>query len=100
MNTYAATTEATRAGRVALEACSLSAAGYSLTNTGGNIQAWRLTFGAGDLLITEDDGSGAWSVLLYGAEHSEPLESLCGVPLADAIEAGEVFRLQASGCNA
>ena len=35
-----------------------------------------------------------------GTEHSEPLDDLSGVSLADAIEAGEVFRLRAAGCNA
>jgi hypothetical protein len=77
----------------------LTTAGYTLTNMGGNITAWRLKFGAGELLITDDD-DGTWTVMLYGDQHSEPLADLSGVTLADAIEAGGVFRLRASGCNA
>lgn len=98
MTPYRATTEATRAP-LSPDAQALATAGYSLTNMGGNLTAFRLRFGAGELLITEDD-DGTWSVMLYGTEHSEPLDDLSGVSLADAIEAGEVFRLKASGCNA
>jgi imidazole glycerol phosphate synthase subunit HisF len=99
MEVYLATTEAARSPR-AHAALALMSAGYRRTNMGGNIEAWLLKFGAGDLLITEDDADGTWTVMLYGIEHSEPIDSLCAVPLADAIEAGEVFRLRAAGCNA
>lgn len=97
MEVYRATTEAARApipGAVAL-----INAGYTLTKMGGGISAWRLRFGAGELLITDAD-DGTWTVCCYGDQHSEPLSGLAGVSLADAIEAGEVFRLRASGNNA
>jgi hypothetical protein len=99
MEVYAALTIASVAP-ISSEAQTLSAAGYALTNMGGGIMSWRLVFGAGELLICDDDGADTWTVMLYGAEHSEPLESLSGVSLADAIEAGGVFRLQIAGCNA
>lgn len=108
MNTFAATTLAAVAP-LSPDAALLTAAGYALTDMGGGITAWRLKFGAGELLITsgEDgcDDQGApdaeiWLVALYGEEPGEPLADLSGVSLADAIEAGEVFRLRASGCNA
>ncbi len=113
MNTTRATTEAARvpvkAQRRQPGRNTLLAAGYTLTDMGGNITAWRLRFGAGDLVITcGEDGSSAegdpnaaeWMVCLYDPDGADPIQEASGLTLADAIEAGEVFRLRAAGCNA